>query len=144
MDTDIRQLIARVAVAMMAADGRIEACELDALQRLDALGLGPLSCLALDEIDRATYAPIDLDATCDALAVVGPDAAAFLVSALAGVAVSDRRLSAREGEVFNAVAAHLGLGGVEAACILESAIAAAEREGVTDGDTAVAVLERHA
>ena len=41
-----RRLIARLAVAVMVADGRITPSEHEAVRRLDQLGLGPLSQLA--------------------------------------------------------------------------------------------------
>jgi len=64
---DRRRLIARLAVAIMVADGRITASERDALERFDRLGLGPLAALAEDEIRRAMQHPIDVRGTCASL-----------------------------------------------------------------------------
>ena len=44
------RLIARLGVAIIAADGRITTAELAALARLDRLGLGPLGEVAREEI----------------------------------------------------------------------------------------------
>jgi len=122
MDQDIRRLIARLVVAVMAADGRITASELDALDRLDGLGLGPLSDLAREELERAIQEPIDVGATCRSLGALDPDAAALLLAALAEIAASDRLLAPRERETFNVVAAHLGVGAAEAGRILDAAM----------------------
>jgi uncharacterized tellurite resistance protein B-like protein len=122
MDPQMSRSIARLAVAVMAADGRITASELDALSNLDDLGLGRLSGLAREEIERAVGRPIDVEATCDALGDLDPDATALVLAALAEMAASDRVLSPLEIDVFTAVASRLGLSGDEAASILEAAV----------------------
>ena len=119
MEQDPRRSIAKLAVAVMTADGRITASEYEALQRLNELGLGPLAQMAEVEICRAVHEPIDVRATCADLINVGPRAAAVIVAALAEVAVSDRELAAAELETLREVAAYLGLTEDELAEILE-------------------------
>jgi uncharacterized tellurite resistance protein B-like protein len=129
---NVGRLIARLAVAVIAADGRITPAEVAALGRLDALGLGPLSALAREEIERAVQQPIDVEATCAELPRLGEEAAALLLTVLAEIAASDRVLAPRERDVFEAVAGHLGVAPSAAAHILEaaiSAVGAAEPEG---------------
>ncbi len=53
MDSDPRRLIARLAVAVMVADGRVTAPECDALEGSDDLGLGPLPDSSQTEIGAA-------------------------------------------------------------------------------------------
>ena len=116
-------LIARLGVAIIAADGRITTAELAALARLDRLGLGPLDEVAREEIERAIQQPIDVRATCAALPPLGEKAAALLLTVIAELAASDRMLAPRERDVFNAVASHLGVAPATAAQILEAAMA---------------------
>jgi len=120
MDADPRRLIARLAVAVMVADGQITPSEYEALERLDGLGLGPLSDLAEDEIRNATRQPIDLRATCEGLAQATPEAAAVIMSVLAEIAASDRSVSRAELETLHTVAKLLGLNGSDAAHILSA------------------------
>jgi uncharacterized tellurite resistance protein B-like protein len=122
MDTDPRRLIARLAVAIMVADGQISPSEYEALERLDELGLGPLSDLAEDEIRNATRQPIDLHATCEGLAQATPEAAAVIMSVLAEIAASDRSVSRAELETLHTVARLLGLNATDAAHILSAAM----------------------
>jgi uncharacterized tellurite resistance protein B-like protein len=122
MDDDPRQLIARLAVAVMVADGRITPSEYDALERLDALGLGPLSGLAEDEIRTASHHPIDLRATCEGLARATPQAAAVILSVLAEIAACDRSVARAELDTLRTVAGLLGLNMAEAAHILGTAM----------------------
>ena len=122
MDTDPRRLIARLAVAVMVADGRITPSEYDALERLDALGLGPLSNLAEDEIRAATRHPIDLRATCEGLARATPQAAAVILSVLAEIAASDSSVSPAELDTQRSVATLLGLETSETVHILSAAM----------------------
>jgi DnaJ-domain-containing protein 1 len=116
------RLIARLAVAVIAADGRITTAELAALGRLDGLGLGPLADVAREEMERAIHEPVDVRATCAALPPLGEEGAALLLTVLAELAASDRLLAPRERDVFNTVAGHLGVGPAAAARILEAAI----------------------
>ena len=122
MDADPRRLIARLAVAIMVADGQISPSEYEALERLDELGLGPLSDLAEDEIRNATRQPIDLHATCEGLAQATPEAAAVIMSVLAEIAASDRSVSRAELETLHTVARLLGLNATDAAHILSAAM----------------------
>ena len=122
MDDDPRRLIARLAVAVMVADGQITPAEYGALERLDALGLGPLSDLAEDEIRSAVREPIDLCATCEGLAQATPEAAAVILSVLAEIAASDRSVSAAELYTLRTVAGLLGLDTSEATHILSAAM----------------------
>jgi uncharacterized tellurite resistance protein B-like protein len=122
MDTDPRRLIARLAVAVMVADGRITPSEYEALEHLDSLGLGPLSDLAEDEIRHAAHHPIDLRATCEGLARATPQAAAVVLSVLAEIAASDRSVSRVELETIRSVATLLGLSTTQAAHILSAAM----------------------
>lgn len=122
MDADPRRLIARLAVAVMVADGQITPSEYEALEGLDALGLGPMSDLAADEIRNATRQPIDLRATCEGLAQATPEAAALIMCVLAEIAASDRTVSHAELETLHTVAGLLGLNPTEAAHILGAAM----------------------
>jgi len=122
MDADPRRLIARLAVAVMVADGRITPSEYEALEHLDSLGLGPLSEFAEDEIRRAAHYPIDLRATCAGLARATPQAAAVILSVLAEIAASDRCVSSPELETIRSVATLLGLSSVQTAHILTAAM----------------------
>jgi len=123
MTDDPRRLIARLAVAVMVADGRITTPEFDALGRLDELGLGPLSDLAKEEIRSAVTRPIDLRATCDGLARATPEAAAVILSVLAEIAASDGAVSPAELDTLRSVAAALGLNAAETAHIVTAAMA---------------------
>jgi len=120
---DPRRLIARLAVAVMVSDGRITPSEVDALGRLDELGLGPLSDLAEEEIRGAVSRPIDLRATCDGLARATPQAAAVILSVLAEIAASDRAVSPAELATLRSVADLLGLGAADTAHIVSAAMA---------------------
>jgi uncharacterized tellurite resistance protein B-like protein len=122
MDADPRRLIARLAVAVMVADGQITPSEYEALERLDGLGLGPLSDLAEDEIRNASRQPIDVRATCEGLAQATPEAAAVIMSVLAEIAASDRLVSRAELETLHTVARLLGLNATDAAHILSAAM----------------------
>ena len=86
---DPRRLIVRLAVAVAAADGRLSGDEMRALERLDKAGFGPLSSLALEEIERGAHAPMDVRATCAGLRSLGAQASALLFTALADIAESD-------------------------------------------------------
>jgi uncharacterized tellurite resistance protein B-like protein len=135
MDADPRRLIARLAVAVMVADGQITPSEYEALEGLDTLGLGPMSDLAEDEIRNATHQPIDLRATCEGLAQATPQAAAVIMSVLAEIAASDRSVSRAELETLHTVAGLLGLNSTEAAHILGAAMSAYGAALSTEDDT---------
>jgi uncharacterized tellurite resistance protein B-like protein len=106
---DPRRLIVRLAVAVLAADGRITREELTALGELDELGLGHISDFARAEIERAVDAPIDIASTCGGLAALSPQSGALLVAVLADIAASDGALSRGEAAVLQTVAACFGL-----------------------------------
>ena len=133
MDADPRRLIARLAVAVMVADGRITPSEYEALERLDGLGLGPLSDLAEDEIRMATRQPIDLRAACEGLAQATPQAAAVILSVLAEIAASDGSVSSAEVNILHTVATLLGLNPAETAHILSAAMTDYEATMAADG-----------
>lgn len=133
MDADPRRLIARLAVAVMVADGRITPSEYEALERLDGLGLGPLSDLAEDEIRMATRQPIDLRAACEGLAQATPQAAAVILSVLAEIAASDGSVSSAEANTLHTVATLLGLNSAETAHILSAAMTECEATMAADG-----------
>ena len=107
--TDPRSIIARLAVAVMAADGRITAGELDVASHLDSLGLGDLSDPVRAEIQIAMRDPIDPVAVCGELTPLSREAAATIVAALAEIALADRMLSRRESQVLFLIARALGL-----------------------------------
>jgi DnaJ-domain-containing protein 1 len=102
-------MIVRLAVAVMAADGRITPNELAAADQLDRIGLGPLAGLAREEIERAVAEPIDLAATCAALSEVSSEGGRIILAVLAGIATADRVVSPGEQQVIRQIAAHLGL-----------------------------------
>jgi DnaJ-domain-containing protein 1 len=116
------RLIARLAVAVVAADARITTAELAALGRLDGLGLGSLAGVVREELERAAHEPVDVRATCALLPPLGEEGAALLLTALAELVAIDRLLAPREREVFSTVADHLGVDPAAAARILEAAI----------------------
>ncbi|MFN8545834.1 MAG: TerB family tellurite resistance protein [Candidatus Binatia bacterium] len=124
MTDSAQRLIARLAVAMMAADGRVTPVEVEALGRLEAVGVGPIARLAAEELERAAREPIDLRATVEGLGRVGADAAAVLLGAIAEIAAADRIVAPRELEVFDAIAACLGIASGDAREILAAASAA--------------------
>jgi uncharacterized tellurite resistance protein B-like protein len=104
----LRHAIARLLAAMMVADRRVSTQEIDAAARLDYLGLGPLSPLVRNELERATRMPIDIGDACAALSGTGPALVGTVLAALAGVAASDGSLDDRERGVFGAIATRLG------------------------------------
>ena len=75
MESDTRRLLAQLAVAVIAADGRVTSSELEAVARLDDLGLGGLSTLVEEELRAAAQRRIDLGATCRLLRERVPEAA---------------------------------------------------------------------
>jgi DnaJ-domain-containing protein 1 len=131
-EQDPRRLIVRLAVAVMLADGRITAPEYDAMAHLDRLGLGPLSGLVEQEVERASVRPIDLVDTCEGLADASPQAAAVILTLLAEVAASDGTVSGRELATFNTAAKQLGLSSIEADHILDLAMSAHKARFVRD------------
>jgi hypothetical protein len=106
----LRPAISRLVAAMMVADRRLTMEEIDAGNRLDRIGLGPLSPLVHEELQRATRMPIDLDEPCAALRGAGSAVIGTVLAALAGVAISDGTIDDDESRVFGAIAARLGAG----------------------------------
>jgi DnaJ-domain-containing protein 1 len=119
---DPRQLMARLAAAIMIADGRITESEVSAVARFKELGLGALEPRVQAEIERATREPIDLVATIAELGRVAPQSAAVLVAGLAHIAGSDGDLSARELQVLTAIGEGLGLSALDTADVIRSAV----------------------
>ena len=116
-----RELIARLAAAVLIADGQVNEAQLQAVDRLRELGLGPLSTAVDAEVKRAVHTPIDVARTAAALAEIVPQAGKLVVSALAEIAASDRQLSRRELEVLTVIAEVLGLNGIDTAHAIRSA-----------------------
>lgn len=106
----LRGAIARLVTAMMIADRRLSTNELDEATRLDGIGLGPLSPLVRDELQRATRMPIEIDEACASLSGTGPALIGTVLSVLAGVAASDGTIDADEVRLFAAIASRLGAG----------------------------------
>lgn len=121
VEQDPRRAVARLAVAVMAADGRVTSPEVAALERLDHLGLGSLGPLIEEEFERATREPVDIRPACVALAGASREAAHTLLAALAAIATSDRVLAGRERDTYEAIARLLGVPERESAHILATA-----------------------
>jgi uncharacterized tellurite resistance protein B-like protein len=123
LTTGSRELIARLAAAVMIADGHVTEPELSAVDHLRHLGLGPFAALVEEELERAMNAPIDVPRTAVELARLVPEAGTVILSALAQIAASDRQLSRRELEVLSMIAEGLGISGQEAAHVVSSVAA---------------------
>lgn len=122
MEADPRRLLAQLAVAVIAADGRVTTSELEAVARLDDLGLGRLSALVEEELRSAAHRRIDLAATCRLLRERVPDAAPVILAALAQLAASDRALAESELALLGQAASGLGLSSADAQDILSSVL----------------------
>lgn len=120
MEIDPPRLVARLAAAVILADGRVTSGEMDDLGLLDNLGLGTLSRLAEEEMRSAVHRPIDVLAVCRLLREQLPDAAPTILGALAAVAASDQDLSEAELELLAELASELGLAPTEADRILDA------------------------
>jgi len=120
---DPRRLIARLAVAVMAADGRIASEEIVASEELDLLGLGRLSGLVREEMLIAAEQPIDVGATSSGLAGLGAQTGTIILAVLADIAAGDGVLLPREREVLGTVAAGLGVAEPDACHIFDAASA---------------------
>ena len=119
-----RRVIARLAVAIMAADGRITTSEMDTVSHLDGLGLGDLAGPVREEIEAATRHPIDPTEACAQLPSLPREAAATIVAALAEIALADKVLSRRESHVLVLIARALGLADEETEEIVRASLAA--------------------
>ncbi|HXJ33443.1 MAG TPA: TerB family tellurite resistance protein [Candidatus Eisenbacteria bacterium] len=106
----LRHAIARLVAAMMVADRRLATEEIHEATRLDQIGLGPLSPLVAEELQRATRMPVDVGEACRALSGTGPALIGTVLSVLAGVAASDGAVDDDERRVFTAIAERLGAG----------------------------------
>lgn len=126
-EVDSRRLISRLAVAVMAADGRIDAEELTATRELDLLGLGRFSGLVREEMLLAAEQPIDVAATAEGLARLGAQTGTIILAVLADIGASDGALSPRELEVLGAIAGGLGVAQPDADHIFSAASATAGR-----------------
>ena len=111
----LRPAIARLVAAMMVADRRLAMAEIDAADRLDRFGLGPLSGLVREEIERAMRMPIELEQPCALVRSSGPALVGTVLSILADVAASDGGIDEDERRVFGAIAGRLGAGTTEIA-----------------------------
>ena len=96
MNNEISRLIVRLAVDVMMSDGAIDVPELAALEHLDELGLGQLSSLALEEIERTRHTPIDRVAVCNRLKTLAPHGGPVILAALGAIAASNRSVPTRE------------------------------------------------
>lgn len=135
MAEDPRRLVARLAVAVMAADRRVGPTELAALEglgsrelpaiaALDRLGLGALSTLAFEEARRAETEPPEIDATCALLRARLPHAVPGVLAALSEIAASDGPLVPAETRVLGAIAKRLGMAAGEARLLFATTVAA--------------------
>jgi len=132
-----RHAMARLVAAMMVANRRIAAGEIDHVARLDHVGLGTLGPLVLDELERAKRMPIDVERTCEVLSGTDPALIRRVLSALAEVAASDGSIDDDERRVFTAIATALGTRVLGVEDHLEGALpsfrsAAAPRRAVSD------------
>jgi tellurite resistance protein len=108
LDNEPRRMIVRLAVAVMAADGRITPNEIAGLERLEERGLGPLRSLVGSEIERAARMPIDLAETCRVLETGTPQARALAFAAAAEIAAADG-IDDGERRLLVAIAPMLGV-----------------------------------
>ena len=131
---DPRSIVARLAVAVMAADGRITASEMEVVSHLDSLGLGDLSDPVREQIQIATREPIDPVAVCGALTPLSREAAATIVAALAEIALADRVLTRRESQVLFLIARALGLDDGETEHLVRGSVAAHDAQVRGDAD----------
>jgi DnaJ-domain-containing protein 1 len=130
MDIDPRRLVAQLAAAVIVADDRVTAGELEELGLLDCLGLGGLSGLAEEEMRSAVHRPIDVGTACRLLRTELPDAAPTILGALAAIAAADQEVSEPEMKLLADVASGLGLAPAEAERILAAVFQAVQPETV--------------
>jgi uncharacterized tellurite resistance protein B-like protein len=129
-----RDLIARLAAAVMVADGHITATEVYAAEQLRELGLGPLGDVVDAELLRAMHVPIDVRSTAEALAHLAPHVGLVVVSALTQVAASDAELSQREIDVLALIADGLNVSRLDVTQMIRTA---ARAYGAARADTDV-------
>jgi uncharacterized tellurite resistance protein B-like protein len=131
-EPDPRRSIARLAVAILKADGTVTAAEIDSLRRLDELGGGSLSDLAREELalgGEARAQEIDLARTCEPLLGVSTPGAAMLLEALAEIAASDRRVTSPTLAAIDEIARRLFVPPEVAAHVLDPLRALASERG---------------
>jgi uncharacterized tellurite resistance protein B-like protein len=119
---DPRVEVARLAVGVMVADGRIERRELAASAVLDKLGLGGLTPFERRELERLPSHPIDVEDACQGLRGIHPEAAATLVGALAQVAACDGTVSFEESHTLDVIGRRLGLTVEDVQDVIESVV----------------------
>ncbi len=137
-----RELIPRLAAAVLIADGRVSEAERCAVDQLRALGLGSLSTSVDAEVARATRVPIDVARTASALARLAPRAGTVIVSSLAHIAASDHDLSRRELEVLGVIADAFDLSGPETDQIIRAAAEACHAD-VAESSPEAAAMAPH-
>ncbi|MBM4242628.1 MAG: hypothetical protein FJ148_02285, partial [Deltaproteobacteria bacterium] len=136
--TDPRSIVARLAVAVMASDGRITTTEMEVVSHLDSLGLGDLSGPVREQIQVAMREPIDPVAVCGELTPLSREAAATIVAALAEIALADRALTRRESQVLFLIARALGLDDAETEHLVRGSLVAHGAVLRPDADAATA------
>jgi uncharacterized tellurite resistance protein B-like protein len=119
---DPRVEVARLAVGVMVADGRIERRELAASVVLDRLGLGGLTPFVRRELERLPNHPIDVEDACQGLRGIHPEAAATLVGALAQVAACDGTVSFEESRTLDVIGRRLGLTADDVQDLIETVV----------------------
>jgi DnaJ-domain-containing protein 1 len=143
MADEARRLVARLAVAVMAADRRVGPTELAALEGLgmrempaiaglERLGLGALSTLAFEEARRSESQPPDLDRACALLRETLPRAIPGVLAALSEIAASDGPLVPAETRILTAIAKRLGMPANEARLLFATTVAAELAPGEAD------------
>jgi uncharacterized tellurite resistance protein B-like protein len=129
MSQDPRRSIARLAAAVLVADGRITSTEIASLPSLVRLGLGALEEPIREALARARQVPIDVGTVCDELGRAYPEACVPVLAALAEIAVSDGELVESEAALLATIAERLG---VDAALARQIVRRAVEVAGVVD------------
>ncbi|MBY0279489.1 TerB family tellurite resistance protein, partial [Candidatus Binatia bacterium] len=131
---DPQAIIARLAVAVMAADGRITTTEMEALSHLEGLGLGDLTEPVREQLQIAMREPIDPVEVSAELTPLSREAAATIVAALAEIALADRILSRRESQMLFVIARALGLDDASTEHLIRGSLVAHRAEVRTDAD----------
>jgi DnaJ-domain-containing protein 1 len=111
---ELHDAVARLVVAVMIADGRVTAGEIDVVARLDHAGLGPLSWRVHQALERLVLEPLDVRAACVTVRTAGRTLVAAVLSMLGRVAGGNWGASAAEVERFMGIANELGVRGEEA------------------------------
>ncbi|MCX8073149.1 MAG: TerB family tellurite resistance protein [Candidatus Binatia bacterium] len=101
--------LARLAMAVMVADGRITSEELATAAVLDELGLGPMRPRLLAELEQTRSGRLELEPAIAALAALSPRARAVIFEVLAELAAADGDLSQTEAALLDRLAARWDL-----------------------------------